>query len=65
MISGIYRQMLLLRSEDDQFRGFAVYVRDCFLLYIQRGYECGCYEVLVVKICSSSLIFMCSVYAGI
>ena len=32
----------------------AVYVHDGFSVYIQGGYEGGCCEVIVVRICSSS-----------
>ena len=44
------RLMQLLRSEVDQFQRLAVYVRDGILTYRQRSYECGCCEVIVVKI---------------
>ena len=29
-----------------------VYMRDGLSAYRQRGYECGCCEVIVVRICS-------------
>ena len=54
MVSGFGRPMQLLRSEDDQFRGLAVFVRDGFWTYRQRGHESGCCETIVVRICSSS-----------
>ena len=54
MVSGFGRQMLLLKGEIDLFRGFALYVREGFSAYRQRSYECGCCEVIVVGICSSS-----------
>ena len=46
--------MQLLRDEVDQFRGLAAYERDFFSAYRQRGYECRYFEVVVVRICSSS-----------
>ena len=57
MVPGFGRPMLLFRGEVDLFRGLAVYVRDGFLAYRQSGYECGCYEVIVVRICSISHYF--------
>ena len=51
MIPGFGRPMQLLRSEGDRFRELAVYVRDGFLEYRQQRYECGCCEIIVVKIC--------------
>ena len=41
----------------DRFRGLVVYVRDGFSAYRQRNYECGCCEVIVVRISSSSQNF--------
>ena len=32
----------------------AVYARDRFSAYRQRSYKCGCCEIIVVRICSSS-----------
>ena len=54
MIPGSSRPMQLFRGEVVRFRGLAVYVRDGFSAYRQRSYECGCCEVIVVKICSST-----------
>ena len=51
---GFGRRMQLLRSEVVRYRGLAVCVRDGFSAYRQHGYECGCCEVLVVRICSST-----------
>ena len=66
MIPGFGRPMQLLRDEIDRFRGLlTVYVRDGFSAYRQGGYECGCSEVIVIMLCSSTHNFMHSVYAGI
>ena len=46
--------MQLLRGEVYLFRELVVYVRDSFLTYKQRSYECRCCEVIVVSICSGS-----------
>ena len=54
MVRGFGRPDQLLRGVVDRFREFAVYVRDGFSAYRQRGYECGCCEVIVVNICSIS-----------
>ena len=35
-------------------RGLTVYVCDDVSAYSQSGYKCGCCEVIVVRICSSS-----------
>ena len=49
--------MQLLRGEVNRLRRFAVYVRDDFSAHRQQDYECGCYEVIVVRIYSSSQNF--------
>ena len=54
MVEGYGRPTLLLKDEVDRFRGFALYVRESFPTYRRRSYECGCCEVIVVRICSSS-----------
>ena len=55
VVLGLGIPMHLLRGEVDQFRELAVYERDYFSAYRQRGYECGyCYKVIVVRIDSSS-----------
>ena len=56
MVLGFGR--LMLRGEVDQFRGLPVYVRDGSAAYRHCGYECGCCEVIVVKIYSSSHYFL-------
>ena len=57
MVPGFGTPMQLLRGKVGRFREMAVYVPDEFLPDKQRGYECECCEVVVVKICSSSHIF--------
>ena len=54
MVQAFGRPVQLLRGEVNRFRGLAAYVRDGFLAYRQRGYETGCCEVIIVRICSSS-----------
>ena len=54
MVQSFYRPMQLLKGEVNRFRGLALYVRDCFSVYRQRIYECGCSKVIIVRICSSS-----------
>ena len=58
MVPGFARPIQLLRGEVDRFRRLAVYVCAGYSAYRQRGYECGCCEVIVVRICSSSHIFI-------
>ena len=57
MIAGFGRSMQLLRGDDNRFRELAVYVRDGYSVYRQRSYECGCCDVILVRICSISHIF--------
>ena len=58
-VPGFDRPIQLLRSELDRFQGLAVCVRNGFSEYRQRSYECRYYEVIVVRICSSSHNFLC------
>ena len=46
--------MQLLRGEVDRFRGLVAHIRDGFSAYRQRNCECGCCEIIVVRICISS-----------
>ena len=54
IIPAFGRPMQLLRGEVDRFRGLIVCVSDGFSAHRQRGYECGHWKVVVVRICSSS-----------
>ena len=54
IVPGLDRPMQLLRGEVDQFQELTVYVRDSYLAYRQRSYECECCEVIVARIFSSS-----------
>ena len=54
IIAGFSRPMQLLKDEVERFRGLAAYVRHGFSAYRQRNYKCGCCEVILVRICSSS-----------
>ena len=54
MIRGFDRPLQLLKDEVDRVRGVALYVREGFPAYRQCSCECGCSEVIVVRICSSS-----------
>ena len=53
-VPGFGRPMQLLRGDVDRFQGLTVYVRVDFLAYRQRINGCGCCEIIVVRICSSS-----------
>ena len=50
MIPGLDRPMQLLRGQVDRLRGLT----DGFSAYNHRACECGCCEVIVVRIYSSS-----------
>ena len=65
MVSGYGRPMQLLMGEIHRFRELTVYVRGGFSAYRQRGYEYGCCEAIVAKICNSSHNFMFSARIGI
>ena len=54
MVPGFDGRMQLLRGKVDRFRGLAVYVCDGFSAYNQHSYECGCCDVIVDRICSTS-----------
>ena len=54
MVKDFSRSMQLHKGEVYRFRGFVLYVREDFPAYRQRSYECGCYEIIVVRIFSSS-----------
>ena len=53
VFSGFGRLMQLHMGVVDCFRQLAVYMRNSFSAYR----ECGCCEVIVVRVCSSSLVF--------
>ena len=59
MVPDFGRPMQLLKGEVNRFRRLAVYVREDFLANRQRSYKCGCCEVIVIRICSGSHIFLC------
>ena len=54
MVLGFGRPMQLLRGGVDRFRRLTEYVRGGFSAYRQRNYECGCCEVIVLRICSTT-----------
>ena len=63
MVQDFSKPMQLLKSEDDRFRGFALYVREGCLTYRQRSYKCEYCEVIVVKrFISSHTFFVFGVY---
>ena len=63
MVPRFHRPMQLLKGAVDRFRGLTLYVRDSFSAYRQRSYERGSWEVIVVRICTSShYLYMFGVY---
>jgi len=55
LIPGFGRPVLLYRDGSGlpRSRGMAAYVRDGFGAYRQNEFECGCCEMLVVRVCGS------------
>ena len=49
---GFGRPVLLGRGKLPRARGMAAYVRDGYLAFRQPKFECGCCEMLVVRVCS-------------
>ena len=54
MVSGFGRPMQLLIDKVDRFQGLTLCMCDGFSTHRQLGYECGCCEVIVFRVCSSS-----------
>ena len=50
MVLSFGRPMQLFKGKVDRFRGLVLYVREGSSIYIQRSYECGCFEFIVVRI---------------
>ena len=65
MVQSFGRPMQLLKSEVDQFQGFALYVREGFPTYKRRNYDFGFCEVIVAGYVVAVTIFVCSACAGI
>ena len=51
LVPGFGRPVLLCRGKMPRVRGMAAYVRDCYGALRQPKFECGCYEMLVFRVC--------------
>ena len=51
LVPGFGRPVLLCQGKLPHARGMAVYVRDGYRAFSQPKFECGCCEVLVVRVC--------------
>ena len=51
LVPGFGRPVLLCRAKLLRSRGMAAYVRDGYGAFHQPKFECGCCEMLVVKVC--------------
>ena len=61
--SGFGRPVLLCRGKLPRARGMAAYVRDGYGAFRQPKFECGCYEMLVVRVCGlRQNFYVCSLY---
>ena len=50
LVPGFGRPVLLCRGKFPRARGMAAYVRDGYGAFRQPKYECGCCEMLVVRV---------------
>ena len=48
---GFGRAVLLCRGKMPRACGMAAYVRDGYGAFRQPKFECGCYEMLVLRVC--------------
>ena len=51
LVPGFCRPVLLCRGKFPRARGMAAYVRDGYGAFCQPKFECGCCEMLVVRVC--------------
>ena len=51
LVPGFGRPVLLCRGKLHRARGMATYVRDGYGAFRQPKFECGCCEMLVVRVC--------------
>lgn len=63
LIPGFKQPLLLRRNERERVRGMAVYIRNGFPASRKVCFECGCHEVLILKVCGRhSNFYLFSVY---
>lgn len=51
-IPGFCQPLLVRRNPGNRRRGMAVYIRDGFSAHRKTNYECGCHEVMTLRICT-------------
>ena len=51
LVPGFGRPVLLCRGKMPRARGVAAYVRDVYGAFHQPKFECGCCEMLVLRVC--------------
>ena len=51
LVPGFGRPVLLCRGKLHRARGMAAYVRDQYGAFHQPKFECGCCEMVVVRVC--------------
>ena len=51
LVPGFGRPVLLCGGKMPRARGMAAYVRDGYGAFRQPKFECGCYEMLVIRAC--------------
>ena len=62
LVPSFCRPVMLCRGKMPWARGIAAYVRDGYGAFRQPKFECGCCEMLVLKICGVRQNFMCIVF---
>ena len=53
LVPGFGRPVLLCRDAVPRARGMAAYVRDGYGSFRQPKFKCGCYEMLVFRVCGA------------
>ena len=51
LVPGFGRPVLLCRGKMPLARGMAAYIRDDYGAFRQPKFKCGCYEILVFRVC--------------
>ena len=51
LVPGFGRPVFLCRGKLPRTRGMAAYVGDGYGVFSQPKFECGCFEMLVVRVC--------------
>ena len=53
LVPGFGRPVLLCRDGVPRARGMAAYVRDGYGAFREPKFDCGCYEMLIFRVCGA------------